>query len=125
MSAPPPRVPLDTLRAALSAAVEAKSLRTVAKTIGLSASGLRNIIDGVVEPQPGTLRKLARWHATHEAMRERVTLDDARSALAVLLDGLSTKRANAVQRAFLTSLRTAFKEDGEPPPAWLAEIGHK
>lgn len=123
MSAAPRRAPLATVREALRARVEATSLRRVADDVGLSASGLRNIIEGRTTPHRSTLKKLDAWLLTYEATRERVTVAGVHAALALLVDGLSAERASLTRRRLLDVLRVAYKDARVPLPPWLDEVG--
>lgn len=122
MSGPAGEVPASTLRKALRAAVDASSLRRVADDVGMSANGLRNVIDDKVRSHPNTWRLLNEWFTASEAKRARVGPDAARAALNTLVAGLSTRRANVARRRILDALRSVYKEAGEPPPSWLEEM---
>jgi hypothetical protein len=88
----------------------------------MSPNGLRSVIDDKVRLHPNTWRLLNEWFAAYEARPVQVAPDAARAALNGLVAGLPTKRANVARRRMLAALRGVYKDAGEPPPPWLAEM---
>lgn len=118
MTPPSGRAPIEAIRAAAEAAVEATSLRSVAAQIGLSPTGLRNFLQGR-SPYSATVRKLNAWYLKHAAQRHAFTDEVVEAAFAVLLEGLPEEaRPSAAQRV-LGALDEGHREAHSRPPAWL------
>src|SRR5690606_39795630 len=86
------RVPLDRLRAAVEGGVAARSLRGVAREVGMSPSGLQKFRDGAT-PYAATRRKLEERYLRGAAQRD--PSDDVvpvLAALRILTSGLPTSR---------------------------------
>ena len=98
---------IATIRGALDRSVEMYGLRSTAREVAMSPTGLRGLIDGR-EAYSQTFRKLRAWHAVWQARHGR--LDDADEvALRVLLEAVPTDRranASARLRELLTDLRS-------------------
>jgi hypothetical protein len=63
----PPRLSrstVDELRARAASAVEASSLRNLARQVGMSAAAMDKFISGTA-PTPPTYRKLRAWYERH------------------------------------------------------------
>lgn len=114
MSAPPhPRSPVETLREAVRAAVDATSLRAVASEVGMSEAWVRRLLSSGLMPTPRTLRKLEEWHV-------RKGRDRADDALDALLEGVTDVHRGQVRERLLEVLREAHRRAGTHPPGWLA-----
>ena len=122
MPSPEQRVSAELIRHEAELAVAAASLRTVADEIGMSAMGLRAFIRGDGQPQPRTLRKLHAWHARYAAAHRSAGLQDARSALIVLVGFYPRAVRSRVLRNLVDQLAAEFHESGMPPPPWLAAL---
>src|SRR5690606_2328711 len=59
-------VPLDRLRDAVESGVRNRSLRGVAREVGMSPSGLQKFLDGAT-PYTMTRQKLERWYVREAA----------------------------------------------------------
>lgn len=116
---PPNRVPVEKARQAAQRAVDATSLRHVAREIGLSPTGLQHFLQGG-EPYAKSLQKLGDWYirraatAGHGAERDTVE-----AALTLLLLSLPDADRGAVREQVLAVLREAHERTGTPPPDWL------
>lgn len=110
---------MGAVRDAARSAVTTSSLRSVARDVGMSPSGLDRFIAGS-HPYPGTARRLGEWYLrTMQARGERLHADTARQVLALLTEHLpASEREGAVQDV-LTILRGRTARSGSPMPPWL------
>ncbi len=116
---PPPEVSvrIEAMREAVRLAVSIKSLRAVAREVGLSPMGLSNFLNGR-QPYTATRRKLTLWYAQHGA--ELGAREDAvRAALDILLEGLPTKGRERAMEAVLEVVERMHRDSRTQPPAWL------
>ena len=113
--------PVDAIREALRLAVEAASLRAVAREVGMSPLGLRNLVKGrSVTSYSATVRKLNAWYVTHAASRHAFSSEaSARAAVVLLLQSISDERRPQVAADLLRWLAERHGELGVPPPEWL------
>ena len=110
------------MRETAAARVENTSLRSVAREVGMSPSGLKKFLDGAA-PYTPTLRRLRQWYLQYGAVRlGQVEAADASSALAVLLHDLSPDARRGLARSILEQLARAYEASGKPVPAWLPEM---
>jgi hypothetical protein len=121
MVSPERSAPVEAIREAARLAVEAVSLRAVAREVGLSAMGLSHFIGGR-SPYPATLRKLNAWYVGWAARRPGVTADTARASLAVLVNDLPEALRDQTAAKLLGTLSAAYRESGVPPPAWVGDL---
>jgi hypothetical protein len=120
-----PAIPaFEEIRTCLAAAVEMSSLRTVARQVGVSPSGLQKTIDGAA-PYRRTLRKYCGWwfaHGIHLKMPELVlpvapgstrtpSRRDVEAAVAQLREALTC----AEPQAFRGRVRLAILALGRDP----------
>lgn len=113
-SAGGPSAGLERLREVVAARVERRSLRAVAREVGMSPSGLQKFLDGA-SPYSATRRKLERWFVRESA-------GSALAALRVLVDDLPPSRRDAAVGDMLASLESAFRRARRPVPPWIAEL---
>ncbi|HEX7049346.1 MAG TPA: hypothetical protein VF188_03955 [Longimicrobiales bacterium] len=115
-------MPLDRLREAVAGGVEARSLRQVARDVGMSPTGLRKFLSGAT-PYSATRRKLERWYV-REAARYGDDLGpgSASAALRILGHGLPPEERRRALNQMLDVLEAAHREAGRTPPPWLAEL---
>ena len=121
MHPPERRIPVEGIREAARLAVEAGSLRSVARQVGMSPMGLRHFIDGRA-PYASTLRKLNTWYVQHADGRRDLSEAAARAALSVLLDAIPEPSRDQAAAALLDTLEQVHREYGARPPAWLARL---
>lgn len=116
------RVGAAVIRAAAADHVQRKSLRGVAREIGTNAPALRQFLDGA-HPREKTLRKLREWYFDKASDRTgEISLDTARSAIDMLVEPLAEQERPAVTRRVLDLIITEHRDDGTPPPTWLATL---
>ncbi len=117
----PSRIPVEEIREAARLAVEATSLRAVARAVGLSPMGLKNFLDGRT-PYSATRRKLNTWYVTHADGRPVFDDSVARASIAVLLEGISEPQRDDAARKLIGALEAIYGEKRVQPPAWLARL---
>lgn len=114
--------PLEQLREALAARVEATSLRQVAREVQMSPSGLQKVLDGS-QPYSATQRKLERWYVRQSAQPGgTLGAESASAALRVLVQDLPPRRRPEVLGRLLETLAEAHRSGGRPLPEWLAAL---
>ncbi|HEX8276888.1 MAG TPA: hypothetical protein VF615_29880 [Longimicrobiaceae bacterium] len=95
-----------------------------ASSIGMSAPGLRNFLDGGT-PRRSTFRKLSEWYVREAASVGDVSDEAIEAALALMVEGLpESERADAV-RMVLDALRTAYQKHGALVPGWCERLVRK
>jgi hypothetical protein len=115
------RSPADAIREAARLAVEASSLRAVARAIHMSPMGLKHFLAGT-RPYSATLRKLTAWYVVYQAEAGGFSIETVRSSLVVLTEGIPQEsRARAVTTV-LGDLRRLHDELGTRPPGWLTTL---
>jgi len=120
----PAAVELDEIREALRHAVHTRSLRGVARDVGVSPTGLFGMIKGAA-PYSKTYEKLVLWYATYLAEGSGMREPSA-AALAGLVRTLLRRIPQREQpRAYvrvLKGFREAFDIGGVELPPWHAEV---
>jgi len=120
-----PQTSITRLREAVTIRVQATSLRSVARQVGMSPSGLDKFLAGGM-PYQKSRRKLFDW-----LLRERnnlgadLTVDGIAIALGSLVRDLPPDRRAQALHTLLDTLRALYDEHSETSPAWLAEITQK
>lgn len=107
------------LRGAVRREVDGSSLRAVARSIGLSPSGLQKFLDGA-EPYRPTRAKLRHWYLGTQSAP--TTAAEAEASLQVLLKGVPPGERGEVRRRVLDAVREMHVAAGRPPPLWLAGL---
>jgi hypothetical protein len=95
---------VDELREAIIEAVAASGLRAVARQVRMSPTGLNKFIQGA-SPYNPTIRRLRLWHAAWAAEDPERRLEEAISALLVLVEPADRDRARAGLVRVLKSVR--------------------
>lgn len=122
MPAPREGIPLDRLREAVEDGVASRSLRGVAREVGMSPSGLQKFRDGAL-PYVSTRRKLERWYVREAAQYGRGPgAGSALAALHILTQDLPPPQRGEATGEILELLETAFRKRHLRVPAWLAEV---
>ena len=116
--APDRRSGVDAIREAARLAVEARSLRAVARAIGMSPMGLKHFLSGT-RPYRATERKLIAWYMVYQAESSGFPVDAARRSLEVLTEGIPADRRGRAQGGLLHHVRDVHEDLGTRPPGWL------
>ncbi len=111
-------VRVEVIREAVRLAVEARSLRAVAREVRMSPMGLRHVLNGR-NPYKATLRKLTLWFITHGG-EAGAPLDVIRAAIHTLLEGLPDSGRASGTHALLAVVEQMHRTAGTQPPPWLA-----
>jgi hypothetical protein len=110
------------LRETAAARVENTSLRSVAREIGMSPTGLKKFLLGTAPYSP-TLRRLRNWYVQHAALQTgEVAPQDAAAALAVLVHDLTPDPRAATAGCLIDCVARGYDQSGKPRPEWLAEL---
>lgn len=115
-------VGLAALRAVLTQQIETRSLRAVARQIGMSPSGLQKFLDGA-KPYSATRRRMEQWYVRESArFTSPVSVESARAALAVLVQDFAPGTRAEVQKELLTLLEALYLGKNRRLPDWLGKI---
>lgn len=110
------------MRDTIAARVENTSLRSVAREMRMSPSGLRKFLDGAAPYSP-TMRRLRQWYLQYGADQTgEVSADEASAALKVLVHDLSPGARRDTAASILEQLGRAYEASGKPRPEWLMEM---
>lgn len=112
-------VPFARLRAAAAARVEEVGLRPASREIGMSAPGLRSLVEGT-EPHPSTQRKLERWYLAAAAERGAAMDSElVRLFLSLLLSDLPPDRRGPASEEAVRLFERIYASERAPTPQWL------
>lgn len=95
-----------------------------ASSIGMSAPGLRNFLDGGT-PRRSTFRKLSEWYVREAASTGDVSDETVEAALSLMLDGVPESGRADAARMVLDSILVAYRKNGVPVPGWVATLGQR
>ena len=113
---------IPQLRAAVAERVERTSLRSAAREIGMSPTGLKKFLDGNM-PYTKTIHRLRAWYVHHAADRQEETSDDAAfAAFGVLVHDLPPGTQAQTVEAMLHCIEQGYARSRRPVPAWLAQL---
>ena len=113
---------IERLREAVRAMAENRSLRKVAREIGMSASGLKKFLEGAAPYSP-TRRRLRRWYVQHSGVQhDHVEFPEADAALRVLVHDLTPDSRRRTASRMVECLRLGYEESGKPLPGWISEL---
>lgn len=111
---------ISTIRHTVACHVQSVSLRSVAREIGMSVSGLMKFLNGA-RPYRATYSRLRRWYVAHRASPNRGDLDrdDVVAAVFVLTRGLTAGEREKTAQSLLDSLRLGYRDRA---PEWLRDL---
>lgn len=110
------------LRETAAARVENTSLRSVAREIGMSPTGLKKFLLGTAPYSP-TLRRLRNWYVQYAAVQQgHVGLEDAYAALNVLVHDLPPDPRRETAACLLECVARGYEQGGKAQPGWMAEL---
>jgi len=113
---------LERLREQVATRVQATSLRSVARQVGMSPTGLEKFLAGGT-PYTRSRQKLQDW-AERETGRPSndLTLEGVEIAIGALVRDIPAEhRVDAIARLVRT-LRAVYQGQGAPPPEWLDQL---
>lgn len=113
---------IPAMRTAVIERVERTSLRSAAREIGMSPTGLKKFLDGNM-PYTKTIHRLRRWYLQHAAdARAEISGEDAFAALRVLVHDLTPEaQAEAIQ-GMLRCMEESYTRSLRETPRWVAEM---
>ncbi|WP_420129605.1 hypothetical protein [Longimicrobium sp.] len=113
---------IPQMREAVMERVERTSLRTAAREIGMSPSGLKKFLDGNM-PYTKTIHRLRRWYLAHAAeAREELTDEEAFAALRVLVHDLPPGMQAQTVEGMLHCMEQSYTRSRRDIPPWIAEM---
>lgn len=116
-----PPTTIDRLREMVSIRVQATSLRSVARQVGMSPSGLEKFLQGGM-PYSGSRRKLYDWYTREGSqLRSDLTADGISAALGRLVQDLPDGQRAPAMAGVLEVLMEAYDAQGAVP-AWLHDL---
>lgn len=115
---------LEVVRDAVKRAVAQRSLRQVAREVGLSPRGLTLFLEGN-RSQSGTALKLRDWYVLHGAAAVGVSGDTAAASLEQLLDGLEDGDREQGRMMILGVLDMLHRRRRKTPPPWIEDLLHR
>lgn len=121
MATPDRRSLVEAIRAAAKLAIEATSLRKVARDVGMSPMGLKHFVAGT-QPYSATYRKLLAWYTVYQAEAGGFSVEAARGAMKVMTDGLPEEARAAAAAAVIDVVLAQHAKAGTRPPAWLTAL---
>jgi hypothetical protein len=120
-----PQTSISRLREAVTIRVQATSLRSVARKVGMSPSGLDKFLNGAM-PYQKSRRRLFDWlHRERNNLGADLTVDGIAAALGSLVRDLPPDRRERALNVLLATLQDLYAIHTETAPAWLAEIMQK
>jgi hypothetical protein len=120
-----PQNTIDRLREAVTIRVQATSLRSVARQVGMSPSGLDKFLNGGM-PYQKSRRKLFDWLTRERGnLGAEHTVDGVAAALASLVRDLPPDRREKALQTLLDTLRGVYDTHTERAPSWLGELTQK
>ena len=122
MSDREPVTSLERLRETVALRVQATSLRTVARQVGMSPAVLERFLSGEM-PYSRTRQRLQEWWVRQSARpRVDVTVEGVEVAIGALVRDLPPEhRVEAIGRV-VAALRRLYAAEGAPEPEWLAQL---
>jgi hypothetical protein len=121
-SADPRNSTIKHLRETAASRVENTSLRSVAREIGMSPTGLKKFLMGTAPYSP-TLRRLRNWYVQFASVQAgEVGARDAEAALAVLVHDLAPDPRAYTAGCLIDCVARGYEQSGKPRPAWVADL---
>ncbi len=114
-------VPIEVLRSAVRAYVEAEGFRRASADMDVSVGGLHGFLGGAT-PYLRTLRKIERWYLATREEQDEVTAELAEIALNLVTRDVPDTHRDEVRAGLLEDHLRRRAELGIPPPAWLKEL---
>jgi hypothetical protein len=106
---------IENIRRAVREHVAATSLRSMARELGASPSGLSKFLDGA-HPYRKRFLRLKAWYARNQHEPMQLSDGDARAALTLLTAGMEKERRDVATEAIIEALTAGFADN---PPTWL------
>jgi hypothetical protein len=113
---------LERLRETVALRVQATSLRTVARQVGMSPAGLEKFLAGET-PYSRSRQRLQEWWVREAAKpRSDLSVEGVEVAIGALVRDLPPEhRVDAIRRV-VRALRRLYDAEGAAEPPWLAQL---
>lgn len=109
------------LRAAVALAIEKQGMRPVARQVGMSPMGVRNVSLG--KPlHEATWTKLREWYGREVEKQKQVQLQAAPVLLELLLRHVAPALREQVRRALVEDVGRVYAQAAMPVPSWLTTL---
>lgn len=113
---------VENMRNAVADRIRSKSLRSVAREIGMSAAGLTKFLGGSA-PYTPTLRRLRTWYVRHAAVKTgEVQPADVAAALRVLLFDLAPEPRRKAASRVIEVMADGYAESRRQAPPWMEDL---
>lgn len=113
---------IPLMREAVTERAERTSLRTAAREIGMSPSGLKKFLDGNT-PYTKTVHRLRRWYLQHAGdAREELSEDEAYAALSVLVHDLPPGARAYTMATMVDCVEQGYAHTRRDVPTWVSGI---
>jgi len=113
---------LERLRETVAVRVQATSLRTVARQVGMSPAGLEKFLAGET-PYSRSRQRLQEWWVREAAKpRSDLTVEGVEVAIGALVRDLPPEHRVEAIRRVVGTLRRLYAAEGAAEPPWLAEL---
>jgi hypothetical protein len=110
---------LDVIRSSVAVALAQRSVLSVRREIGVSATALTNFVNGGI-PSRRTREKLGAWYReTGRAPTPDITTDGVAIAVDLLLTGVPPEALDEGRRRLWTAIRDVYASTKVPLPSWL------
>lgn len=117
-----PVTSLERLRETVALRVQATSLRTVARQVGMSPGTLEKFLAGET-PYPRSRQRLQEWWARQSAKpRPDVTAQGVEVAIGALVRDLPPEHRVEAIRRVVAALRRVYREQETEEPEWLGRL---
>lgn len=114
---------VEHLRDTAAARVENTSLRSVAREIGMSPTGLKKFLLGTAPYSP-TLRRLRNWYVEVQSKEPGAvtTLEGAAAAVNLLVRDLPEREQREVVAGIVEAITDGYIAAAKQGPLWLGEM---
>lgn len=109
---------LERIRTALQAAVDGRSLRSVAESVGMSPTGLSNVLNGT-QPHGKTMARLREWYQREEGLNgvpAQVIADQLRRYVSTL------PKPDEGVAILIATINRLYAASGMPAPEWVQRV---
>lgn len=113
---------LERLRETVALRVQASSLRTVARQVGMSPVTLERFLAGEVPYTRGRQRLQEWWDREGAKPRSDLTVAGVEVAIGALVRDLPPEHRVEAIRRVVEALGRVYREQGAEPPAWLERL---
>jgi hypothetical protein len=122
MSDDEPVTSLERLRETVALRVQATSLGTVARQVGMSPTGLEKFLAGEM-PYSRSRQRLQEWWVKQSARpRSDVTMEGVEVAIGALVRDLPAEHRVEAIRRVVAALQRVYGEQEAAPPEWLERL---